>query len=58
MDQGRKVKKKFENKPEGSIRRGRSRLRWLEDVEKDLQEIKIKRWQKKAVDSEEWVSVI
>jgi hypothetical protein len=44
MDQGRKVKKKkIENKPEGSIRRGRSRLRWLEDVEKDLQEIKIKK---------------
>jgi hypothetical protein len=33
-------------------------LRWLEDVEKNLQEIKIKRWQKKAVDREEWVSVI
>jgi len=58
MDQGRKVKKIFESKPKGSITWGRSRLRWLEHVEKDLQEIKFKRWRKKAVDREEWVSVI
>jgi len=36
MDQGRRVKKIFESKPEGSRRRGRPRLQWLEDVEKDL----------------------
>ena len=35
MDQGRTYKKIFESKPEGSRRRGRPRLRWLEDVEKD-----------------------
>ena len=52
-DQGRTVKKIFESKPEGSTRRGSPRLRWLEDVEKDLQEIKVKRWRKKAVDREE-----
>ena len=34
MDLERTVKKIFESKPEGSRRRGRSRLRWLEDVEK------------------------
>jgi len=33
MDLGRTVKKIFESKTEGS-RRGRPRLRWLEDVEK------------------------
>jgi hypothetical protein len=43
MDQGRRVKKIFENKPEGSRRRGRPRLRWLEDVEKDLWEMKGKK---------------
>ena len=36
MDQGRALKKVFENKSEGSRRRGRPRLRWLEDVERDL----------------------
>jgi len=34
MDQGRAVKKVFESKPEGSRRRGRPRLRWLENVER------------------------
>jgi hypothetical protein len=58
MDQGRTVKKMFESKPEGSRRRGRPRLRWLEDVEKDLHEMKVKRWQQKAVNREEWASVI
>ena len=35
MDQGSTDKKIFESKPEGSRRSGRSRLGWLEDVEKD-----------------------
>jgi hypothetical protein len=30
----------------------------LEDVEKDLREVKVKRWRQKAVDREEWASVI
>jgi hypothetical protein len=36
MDKGRTDEKIFESKPERSRRRGRPRLRWLEDVEKDL----------------------
>ena len=40
MDQGTTVKI-FESKLEGS-RRGRPRLRWLQDAEKDLQEMKVK----------------
>jgi hypothetical protein len=44
--QGRAVKKIFESKPDGS-RRGRPRLRLLKDVEKDLQELKFKRWRHK-----------
>jgi len=43
MDQGRTVQKIFESKLEGSRRRGRLRLRRQADVEKDLQEIKVKR---------------
>jgi len=57
MDQGRTVKKIFEGKPEGS-RRGRTRLKWLEDVGKNRRELKVKGWRQKAVDREEWVSVI
>ena len=36
----------------------RPTLKWLEDVEKDLWEMKFKRQQQRAVDREEWVSVI
>jgi len=32
-------------------------LRWLEDVEKDLGEMKV-RWRQKTVQREEWASVI
>jgi hypothetical protein len=42
LDQGRIVKKISESKPEGSRRKGRTRLRWLEDVGKDPQELKVK----------------
>ena len=58
MDQGRTVKKIFESKPEGNRRRGRSRLGCLEDVEKVLREMKVKRWRQKAFDMEEWAFVI
>jgi hypothetical protein len=33
-------------------------LRWLEGVEKDLREMKFKRWRQKEVDREERASVI
>jgi hypothetical protein len=39
---GRAVKKIFDSKPEGRTRMGRPRLRWLEDVEKDLLKMKVK----------------
>jgi hypothetical protein len=36
MDQGRRVKKTFETKSEGSRRKGRPRLKRLEDLREDL----------------------
>ena len=58
MDHGRVVKKIFESKPEGRRRMRRHRLRWLEDIEKDLREMKVKRWRQRAVDGEEWRPII
>jgi len=43
-DQGRTVKEIFESKAEGNRRRVRPRLRWMEDVEKDLRDMNFKRW--------------
>jgi len=52
------LRKIFDSKPEGTRRRGRPRLRWLEDAQKDLPEMNVKRWRKKAVDREGWAFVI
>jgi hypothetical protein len=53
MDQGRAFKKVFESQLEG-----RPRLRGLEGVEKDLQDVKFNRYGPKAFDREEWASMI
>jgi hypothetical protein len=58
MSQGRIVKKIFEIKLEGSRRRESLRMRWLEDIEKNLREMKVKRWRQKEVDKEELASTI
>jgi hypothetical protein len=52
MDQGTTVKKIFESKLKGS-RTGRPRLRWLDVREKNLRQMKVKRWRQKAIDREE-----
>ena len=54
MDHGSELKKTLESKPKGRRRRGRPRLRWLEDVEKDVLEMEVKLWRQKAVDREDW----
>ena len=55
MDQERTVKEVFESKLERSRR---PRLRRLEDVEKDLHWMNVKRQWQKTVDGKEWTSVI
>jgi hypothetical protein len=40
MDQGSAIKKIFGSKLVGSRRRGRSKLRWLEEVKKNVREVK------------------
>jgi hypothetical protein len=37
---------------------GRPRLRWLDDVDKDLQEMDVQRWRQKALDTEEWAPIM
>ena len=50
MDQGSTVKKMFESKPQ-EVEEG-------VDVEKELREMRVKRWRQKAVDRKVWASVI
>jgi len=58
MNETRSVKKIFEGKLEGRRSRGRPRFRWINDVEDDLRELGVKRWRKKALEIEEWPSII
>lgn len=48
----------FESKLEGTGKVGKSRLRWLEDVESDLEETDRKKWSQQTRSREEWISLI
>jgi hypothetical protein len=42
----------------GRRKKGRPRLRCLDDVEEDLREIEMRRWRTKAVDRNEWQRIL
>jgi hypothetical protein len=54
MNETRSVKKIFEGKFEERRGRGSPRLRWINDVEDNLR----KQWRTKALEREEWASII
>ena len=58
MNETRSVKKIFEGKLDGRRGRGQPRLRWTDDVEDNLRKLGVKRWRAKALDREEWASII
>jgi hypothetical protein len=37
---------------------GRPKLRWMEDTENDLCELRVKRWKRKVDSREEWGSIV
>jgi hypothetical protein len=45
-------------KPEERHGFGRSRLRWLHDVETDIKTLAIKRWRLKTQDRKEWTVIL
>jgi len=58
MNEIRSVKKVFEGKLEGRRGIGRPRLRWINDLEENLRQLGVKRWRMKALDREEWASIV
>ena len=57
MNENGCVKRTWEGKLEG--RRGRGpRLGWINDVDDDLRKLGVKRRRKKALNREEWASIV
>jgi hypothetical protein len=58
MNETRSVTKIFEGKLEGRRDRGRRKLRWINEAEDGLRKLGVKRWRTKALEREEWASII
>jgi hypothetical protein len=54
MDENRTPKRILEWKPTGRRIRGKSRKRWIEDIEDDMQIMGIRGWRKLCKEREEW----
>jgi hypothetical protein len=51
-------KRMFQGKIYTTTKRGRPRLRWLEDVHDDLRKMKVKEWGGKMKNREEWMQIV
>ncbi|KAJ4430204.1 hypothetical protein ANN_22414 [Periplaneta americana] len=58
MPEGRLSKWALYGHPGGLRKSGRPRLRWLQDVEDDLERVGCKRWRQQAQDRDEWFLLI
>ena len=58
MPAERAVKQVHHQKPIGRRLVGRPRLRWIDDLEDDLRQLKVRGWRRKAADRSEWTKVV
>jgi hypothetical protein len=58
MSDDRTVKKVFLGKPDRRRKVGRSKLRWLDCTENDMQLMGVKRWRKKAEHRSVWAIIL
>ena len=58
MPEENPVKKLTLQRPEGSRRAGRPKLRWLDGVEEDLRTFGIRGWRRRALDRDRWKEVL
>ena len=58
MEVDRMSKKVFTQELEGTRRRGRPRKRWKEEVERDLQVLRVKIWRELVADRKTWKDII
>ena len=48
----------MEEELEGTRRRGRPRKRWKEEVERDLQVLRVRRWRELVADRKKWKGIV
>ena len=58
MEEDRMSKKIFTQELEGTRRRGRSRKRWKEEVERDLQVLGVRRWGELVENTKKWKDIV
>jgi hypothetical protein len=58
MPQEREVARIYKWKPLASRPIGRPKIRWEDDIRKDLQTMRIKNWKKKALDRDSWKAIV
>jgi hypothetical protein len=58
MEENRMPKKIFTQELEGMTQRGKPRIRWKEEVERDLQVLGVRRWREFATDRKKWQDIV
>jgi hypothetical protein len=58
MEEDRMHIKIFTEELEGTRRRGRPRKRWKEEVERDLQVLRVRRWRELVADRKKWKDIV
>jgi len=58
MEDDRMPKNIFTQELEGMRRRGRTRKRWKEEVERDLQVLGVRRWRRLVADRKKWKDIV
>jgi hypothetical protein len=58
MEEDRMPKKIFTQELDGTRRRGRPRKGWREEVERDLQELGVRRRRELVIDREKWRGIV
>jgi hypothetical protein len=58
MSDDRHIKKHYNNKPEGLRLVGRTMKHWLDEVERDLKQMGVRGWRRRAQNRDEWRSIL
>jgi len=58
MEEDRMPKKIFTHELQGTRRRGRTRKRWKEEVERDFQVLGVRRWRELVAGRKKWKDIV